>query len=57
MDTHIPSARRTMEAKAAGDQEMTFAGSNAELIKWGGLASALCIFHSIIGAVTLKSPK
>lgn len=53
----IPSARRTMESEAAGDKKMTFAGSNAGLIKWGGLASAVCIFLSIIGIVTLRSLK
>jgi len=53
----IPPARRTMEAEAAGDREMTFAGSNAGLIRWGGIASAVCIVLSIVGAATLKSLK
>jgi hypothetical protein len=53
----IPAARRTMEAEAAGDREMTVAGSNAGLIKWGGLASAVCVILSIIGIATLKSLK
>jgi hypothetical protein len=53
----VPAARRTMETEAAGDREMTFAGSNAGLIKWGGLASAVCVILSIIGLATLKSLK
>lgn len=53
----IPAARRTMEAEAAGDREMTFSGSNAGLIKWGGVASAACIILSMIGLATLKSLK
>jgi hypothetical protein len=53
----IPGARRAMEAEAAGDREMTFAGSNAGLIKWGGIASAICIVLSIIGIATLKTLK
>jgi hypothetical protein len=31
----IPPARRAMEREAAGDSEMTFAGSNTGLITWG----------------------
>ncbi len=53
----IPAARRTMEAEAAGDQEMTFMGANAGLIKWGGIASAVCLMLSIIGILTLHSLK
>jgi len=53
----IPPARRTMTAEAAGDGELTFAGSNAGLIKWGGLASAVCVILSLIGIVTLRSLK
>ena len=36
---------------------MTFAGSNAGLMEWGGLASALCIVASLIGVATLRSLK
>jgi hypothetical protein len=53
----IPAARRKMEAEADGDREMTFAGSNSGLIRWGGIASLICIVLSIIGLVTLKSLK
>ena len=53
----IPPARRTMDAEAAGDGEMTFAGSNAGLIKWGGFASAVCVILSVIGIATLTSLK
>ena len=53
----IPAARRTMEAEAAGDREMTFAGSNAGLLKWGGLVSAVCAILSLIGLAALKSLK
>ena len=51
----IPAARRAMDAEAAGDREMTFAGANAGLIKWGGLASAACIVLSIGGLAALTS--
>ena len=50
----IPPARRAMEGEAAGDREMTFAGSNAGLLKWGGLLSAICAILSLIGLATLK---
>ena len=53
----LPPARRTMEAEAADDHEMTFAGSNAGLIKWGGRASTVCLILSIVGLATLKSLK
>lgn len=53
----IPPARRTMEREAAGDREMTFAGSNAGLIKWGGIASAICVALSFVGLATLSSLK
>lgn len=53
----IPAARRAMEREAAGNREMTFAGSNAGLVKWGGIASAVCVTLCIIGVVTLKSLK
>jgi hypothetical protein len=53
----IPAARRTMEAEAAGDREMTFAGSNAGLLKWGGLASVVCAILSLIGLAALRSLK
>jgi hypothetical protein len=51
----IPAARRAMEAEAAGDPEMTFAGASAGLVKWGGLASAVCIVASIIGLAALAN--
>lgn len=53
----IPPARRVIEREAAGDHQMTFAGSNAGLIKWGGLASAICVLLSIVGVATLSSLK
>ncbi len=53
----IPAARRAMESEAAGDREITFAGSNAGLIKRGGLVSLLCLILSCIGIVALKSLK
>jgi hypothetical protein len=53
----IPPARRAMDAEAAGDPEMTFAGANAGLIKWGGIASAVCLLLSIIGILTLTTLK
>ena len=34
---------------------MTFAGSNAGLAKWGGIAAAVCLILCGIGIVTLKS--
>lgn len=51
----IPPARRAMNSEAAGDPEMTFVGANRDLLKWGGLASAVCITMSAIGAVALQS--
>ena len=36
---------------------MTFTGSNAGLVKWGGIASAVCVMLCVIGVVTLKSLK
>ncbi|HUJ44241.1 MAG TPA: hypothetical protein VLW52_11595 [Opitutaceae bacterium] len=51
----IPPARRSMEREAAGDHEMTFAGSNAGLIKWGGIASVAAVILAAIGALTLAS--
>ena len=53
----IPPARRAMETEAAGDREMTFAGANAGLIKWGGLVSAGCLILSLVGLATLKNLK
>ena len=53
----IPSARRAMEAEAAGDREMTFAGANAGLAKWGGIASGMAVAVSVLGALTLASLK
>lgn len=53
----IPPARRAMEREAAGDRELTFAGSNAGLIKWGGLAAVICLVLSFVGLVTLSSLK
>jgi hypothetical protein len=44
-----------MDREAAGDREMTFAGSNAALIKWGGLVSAVCLVLSAVGLTTLSS--
>jgi hypothetical protein len=51
----IPSARHAMDAEAAGDPEMTFRGSNAGLLRWGGVASAVCLVLSIIGLATLTT--
>lgn len=51
----IPPARRVLENEAAGDREMTFAGSNTGLAKWGGIASGVAIVLSAIGALTLAS--
>jgi len=51
----IPSARRSMEAEAAGDPEMTFRGVTIWMLKWGGLASVGCVILSIIGLATLSS--
>lgn len=51
----IPPARRAMEREAAGDREMTFAGANLGLIKWGGIASAICLALSFVGLATLTS--
>jgi len=51
----IPPARRVMEREAGNDKSMTFASSNADLIKWGGIASAICFILSFIGLVTLSS--
>jgi hypothetical protein len=53
----IPPARRKMEAEAAGDEKMTFRGANAELIKWGSIASTICLVLSAIGLFTLSSLK
>jgi len=53
----IPAARRAMEREAAGDSEMTFAGSNAGLIRRGGIASAICLALSFVGLSTLSSLK
>jgi len=49
----IPPARRAMNAEAAGDPEMTFRGANIGLIKFGGIASAIAILLSLIGAMSL----
>ena len=51
----IPPARRVMEREAAGDRAMTFVGSNLALLKWGGLASAICVALSFAGLATLAS--
>jgi hypothetical protein len=51
----IPPARRAMEVEAAGDKEMTFLGSNAGLLKFGGIASAVCVILSLIGILTLRT--
>jgi len=51
----LPPARRAMEREAAGDREMTFAGANAGLLRWGGLVSAICLLLSFIGLSTLTS--
>jgi hypothetical protein len=48
----IPPSRRAMEKEAAGDREMSFAGSNAGLLKFGGIASGVCIILSLIGVFT-----
>ena len=48
----IPPARRTMDKEAAGDWKMSFSGSNAELLKFGGIASGICILLSLIGILT-----
>lgn len=53
----VPAARRAMDAEAADDPEMTFAGANAGLIKWGGLASVVCLVISIAGLTALTSLK
>jgi hypothetical protein len=53
----IPPARRAMEREAAGDCEMTFAGSNAGLMKWGGITSAICFALSFVGPSALSSLK
>jgi hypothetical protein len=53
----IPAARRSMDAEAGGDQKMTFKGATLELIKWGVIASIVCLSLSAIGAWTLKSLK
>ena len=53
----IPPARRKMETEAAGDEKMIFRGANAELIKWGFIASTICLALSAIGLLTLKSLK
>ena len=53
----IRSARRVMDAEAAGDKEMTFAGANAKLAKWGGIISVGCFVVSLIGAAALKNLK
>jgi hypothetical protein len=50
-----PPARRVMEREAAGDPELTFRGANLRLIKWGGIASALCLLLSFIGGASLRS--
>jgi hypothetical protein len=51
----IPPARRAMNTEASGDPEMTFRGANFGLIKFGGIASAIAIVLSVIGAATLSS--
>jgi len=53
----IPPARQSMEREAAGDSEMTFAGSNAGLIRWGGIVSLMCLALSFVGLSTLSSLK
>jgi hypothetical protein len=50
----IPPARRAMDSEAAGDREMSFAGSNAGLIKFGGIASAVCVVLSAVGIFTFR---
>jgi hypothetical protein len=51
----IPVARRAMEMEAAGDRKVSFAGSNAELLKFGGIASGICMVLSLIGAMAFSS--
>jgi hypothetical protein len=51
----IPPARRAMDKEAAGDREMSFSGSNAGLLRFGGMASGICIILSVIGVFTFKA--
>jgi hypothetical protein len=51
----IPPARRAMDREAAGDREMTFAGSNAGLLKFGGIASAVGFILSAIGILMFRT--
>ena len=53
----IPLARRVMDKEAAGDRTMSFGGSNAELLKYGGLASVVCLLISLIGILAMKTIK
>ena len=51
----VRPARRVMEKEAAGDPEMTFRGANIKLLKWGGIASAICFLLCVIGIATLST--
>jgi hypothetical protein len=51
----VPPARRTLNAEAAGDKEMTFRRANLGLLKWGGIASGIALLLALIGAATLSS--
>lgn len=44
-----------MNKEAEGFEELTFAGSNAGLIRIGGWSSAVCILISLIGMMMLGS--
>jgi len=50
----IPPARRAMDREAAGDREMSFAGANAGLIKFGGIVSAVAVALAAIGILTFR---
>ncbi len=51
----IPPARRAMDAEAAGDLEMTFRKATLGLVKYGGIASAVALVLTLIGALTLSN--
>lgn len=51
----IPPARRAMQGEAGSRKEMTFAGANAGLIRWGAMPSLICMVLSLVGALTLTS--
>jgi hypothetical protein len=44
-----------MDGEAAGDRDMPFTGSNAGLIKFGGIASAVGFALSAIGILTIRA--